>query len=408
MNTTVITGIGVILPNTFNVESFWENLSCGKSQLDFIPEFENHRTKVAAQIKEFNSKDYLKNLKPDFSNKYTKEIKIVMSAVEEARKDAGIIHGLDVDPQRIGFIESSSRGSLSWWYETIKKNKSLDEAVLASLPDTCATMAAIYSNIQGIVTTLSNSCVGGHHALSIALNELQSDKADLFYVGGHDFPIIPPLLEIYSSPKSRVLTSENINPKNAIKPYDLNRDGFAFGEGCVVLCLERKDKAIQRGARIYCEILTHLGMNEVAHATTMDLTGKKTADLIYRSLQQSFRSINEVDYVCGHGTATVYNDLAETRALNTLYENNKRPPLGSNKPIFGHCLGAAGIINIAASSLMIYNQALCPTINLLHPDPECDHDHVSEGLRSTNVNTIVSITFGIGSQTSVVVLGSVQ
>jgi 3-oxoacyl-[acyl-carrier-protein] synthase II len=116
-----------------------------------------------------------------------------------------------------------------------------------------------------------------------------------------------------------------------------------------------------------------------------------------------------VGYICGHGTATYNNDLAESRAVQLLYEGvpkNKVPPLGSIKPIFGHTFGAAGIINVAATAMMLKNQTLAPTINLENPDPECPHDHITEGPRKVeNVHTALSLGFAIGSQSSFVSLG---
>ena len=139
------------------------------------------------------------------------------------------------------------------------------------------------------------------------------------------------------------------------------------------------------------------------------MTGQKASAGLKKLLKISKRSTEDVGYFCGHGTATHNNDLAESRALHLLYEGtskSKIPPLGSIKPIFGHTFGAAGIINVAATALMLKNQTLAPTINIEHPDPECDHDHVKEGSRKVeNFHTAVSLGFAIGSQSSFVSLG---
>ncbi|EMY14991.1 beta-ketoacyl synthase, C-terminal domain protein [Leptospira weilii str. Ecochallenge] len=119
--------------------------------------------------------------------------------------------------------------------------------------------------------------------------------------------------------------------------------------------------------------------------------------------------LEDIDYFCGHGTATINNDMAESRALNILYNGlsrNKWAPLGSIKPIFGHTFGAAGIINVAATALMLKKQILCPTINLKEVDPECDHDHITEGARKTRLRNAISMAFAIGSQSSFVSLAA--
>jgi 3-oxoacyl-[acyl-carrier-protein] synthase II len=144
---------------------------------------------------------------------------------------------------------------------------------------------------------------------------------------------------------------------------------------------------------------------------SMDLTGKLTADLIREVVEGAGHRIDEVDYFCGHGTATRNNDLAESRSLRTIYPDRSSealPPIGSNKPIFGHTLGIAGIVNVAATALMLKNQELAPTINVGEVDPECDHDHVVEGARPADLELAVSMTFAIGSQTSVALMGKDQ
>jgi 3-oxoacyl-[acyl-carrier-protein] synthase II len=183
-----------------------------------------------------------------------------------------------------------------------------------------------------------------------------------------------------------------------------------LGEGAVVICLESYEHAIKRGAKIYSEILGTLSYNEADHAMRMDLTGKKAATGIQKLLKISKRELIDIDYFCGHGTATRNNDYAESKAMKVLYNDvpvSRWAPVGSIKPIFGHTFGAAGLINIAATSLMIKEQTLCPTINIETVDPDCDHDHISEGARKTRLRFAISLAFAIGSQSSFISLGEV-
>jgi 3-oxoacyl-[acyl-carrier-protein] synthase II len=143
----------------------------------------------------------------------------------------------------------------------------------------------------------------------------------------------------------------------------------------------------------------------------MDITGKKAASGIKKLISISKRSLEDVDYYCGHGTATHTNDLAEGRSMAILYDGidkEKRPPLGSIKPIYGHTFGVAGIINVAATAMMLKEQTLCPTINLKEVDPECEQDHVSEGYRKAKIDFAISLAFAIGSQSSFVSLGTLE
>lgn len=413
----VITGIGTILPNTTTVSDFWNNLVEGNSQVDFLKGFDvsNMSVKIASQIEKFNYREFLTNLDEHFAQKYSREILMGMSALANARKDAQLTRE-DIEPERIGIIESSSRGTLKWWSESMHKEGKISDdelfgsnSIIPGLNGTTASMYAIYDNIQGMVTSISCACVGGHQALNVAMKEIWSGSADTMLVLGAEYPIVPELLKIYSAKKSCVLSKEENNPKKALKPYDLYRNGFVLGEGAVALCIEKKKNAIKRGARIYCELLGAESINEAEHATRMDLTGAKNAKMLNRLLKNINRTAEDVSYYCAHGTGTRYNDLAECRIISHLYDDiNKRPPMGSVKPIYGHLFGGAGILNVAASALMIYNQTLCPTINIETIDPECDFDHVQEGARKTKVKSIVSMAHAIGSQSAMVAIGEVN
>jgi 3-oxoacyl-[acyl-carrier-protein] synthase II len=418
-NRVVITGIGSILPNAFNKNDFWENLKQGISQLGFISRFQtnNFPIKIAAEIKDFDYRNYLTNLNESFATHYNFETLAIMSAVEMAKKDANLMN-TEVDPSKIGFIDSSSRSTLTWWEEAYKKLRENPDqfanifnryAVLTSMPSAPSSLTAIYNNIQGFVSTISAACVGGHHAISLCYQAIRKGRSLIMYAGGHEFPISKPLMSMYSDPLSRVMSLEKDDPKKGIRPYDKNRDGFALGEGAMALCIENYDHAINRGANIYAEILGTYSYNESSHAYRMDMTGKKAAYGMKQLLKISKRSLEDVGFICGHGTATMNNDLAESRAIRNLYGDvpvSKWAPVGSIKPIYGHTFGVAGIINVAATALMLKNQILCPTINLEEVDPECDHDHVSEGFRKVDkFHTALSLAFAIGSQTSFVSLG---
>jgi 3-oxoacyl-[acyl-carrier-protein] synthase II len=412
----VVTGIGVVLPGTLSVDRFWANISGGRSQVGRLTRFDAEQAGLpvyaAAEIDDFDHHPFLPELTDAHAAKYSREILIAMSALAEARRDAGLRQDA-LDPRRLGIVMSSSRGPFSWWRDVLTgadPDAFGDKgAMFRGLPGCPASLSAVYTGAQGLVTTVSNACVGGHQAIQLALRELRSGAADAMLVGGHEFPIVPEVAACYRAMGHGVLSSEREEPSRAVRPYSNDREGFALGEGSVVLCLERESVARQRGARIYSEILSAASLNEAAHPTTMDLTGKVTASVIEDALTDAGRSADDVDYFCAHGTATRYNDIAESRALRALYPERTAaalPPLSSNKPIYGHTFGLAGIINVAATSLMIHHRTIAPTINLTAPDPECDHDHVFEGPRPAEVDLAVSMSFAFGSQTAVVALGA--
>ncbi|MBS2964383.1 beta-ketoacyl-[acyl-carrier-protein] synthase family protein [Actinocrinis puniceicyclus] len=410
----VITGIGAMMPMSFSVDDFWDRVSQGRSAVGPLTRFDSEAqglpVHAAAQIHDFDHRPFLPGLDPRHAAKYTREITIAMSAAAEAWRDAKLEIGR-LDPLRVGILMSSSRGPLDWWRGALgaRGHEAFADvrAMFHGLPGCPATLSAIHLGVRGTVSTLSNACVGGHQAIGFALNEIRSGTADVMLIGGHEFPITPEVARCYLALGDGVLSAERDEPHRAVRPYSHDRDGFALGEGSMVIVLERESHARERGARCYARLLGARTMNEAAHATTMDLTGEVTAALIRRLLADHGRVAEDVDYFCAHGTATRYNDIAESRALRALYpgrSTDRLPPISSNKPIYGHTFGLAGIINVAATGLMIHHRRIAPTANLTEIDPECDHDHVFEGPRDADIETAVSLSFAFGSQTAVVAL----
>lgn len=410
-----VTGMGVVLPGTAGVKEFWHNVSQGLSQVGPLTRFDPASARVAievaAQIDSFDHRAYLPDLDPAHAVKYTREILITMSAVAMARDESGIDFDT-VDPRRTSIVMSSSRGPLEWWRSTMA-GEARDPfgdtgAMFRGLSGCPASMSAIYTGAKGLVTTVSSACVGGHHAIALAMNELRRGSSDVVLVGGHEFPILPEVANCYLAFGGGLLSPEREVPARAVRPYSSDRAGFALGEGAVVLCLERESTARARNATIHSLLLAHGALNEAGHPTTMDMTGDVTAGLIAETLAAAGTGRDDLQYVCGHGTATKYNDIAESRALLSLYggKADRLPPHTSNKPIYGHTFGIAGVINVAATSQALHHQQLPPTINLTVPDPECDHDHVAEGPRPARVDLALSMSFAFGSQTSMMVMAA--
>ncbi|MBG9350261.1 beta-ketoacyl-[acyl-carrier-protein] synthase family protein [Corynebacterium belfantii] len=410
-----VTGMGIVLPGTANREDFWENISAGRSQVSWLTRFDGTScglsVHVSAEITTFDHRRYLPQLPDKYAAKYSREILITMSAVADALRDAGLSRNQVAGP-RLSIIQSSSRGPLEWWRGAISgtDGRAFSDrgAMFRGLAGCPASLSAIYLGAQGLVTTVSSACVGGHHALGLAMDQLRSGRADVVLAGGHEFPILEEVAQCYTAMGRGVLSREVDDPQRAVKPYHRDRDGFALGEGAVTLCLERESDARARGAKIYGFLLAHVPLNEANHGTSMDLEGDVTAGVLARALREADRCADEVGFVCGHGTATRYNDLAEVRALRKLYSgklSGALPPHGSNKAIYGHTFGMAGVINVAATSLALFHGVLPKTANLDVVDPECGTDHIAEGPRPTDTDLAMSMSFAFGSQTSVMTLG---
>ncbi|MFC9856297.1 MULTISPECIES: beta-ketoacyl-[acyl-carrier-protein] synthase family protein [unclassified Streptomyces] len=405
----VITGIGAQLAGVSGVSDFWEALRSASPGVRRLRErkYEGLASPLGASVRRRRPVDLLPGLEPHFAHSYGDDILLTMAAAEQSRRDATLA-AEQIDPQRIGVIASSSRGPLQWWADQQDGAGAASgrAAALVSLPGAPASLYAVYADLRGPVATLSSACVGGHQAVGWAADLLAAGVVDAMIVVGHEFPLVPDLMRAYEA--LGVLSGQVDRPGEALRPYSSGRDGFVLGEGAVALLLERPRDAWRRGAESYATVLGHRSENEAAHATRMDSSGRSMAGLIQRLFDETEFSAEDLSYVCGHASATGLNDVAECRCLSLLFDGrarSSRPPLGGNKPVFGHTLGASGVINTAACALMIRHQELAPTRIVGTVDPECDHDHVAEGPRRTRVRSALSLSFALGSQSSALLLG---
>jgi 3-oxoacyl-[acyl-carrier-protein] synthase II len=405
----VITGLGVILAGCRDAAGFWNRLRGGKSQVTEIPHLAARGSPVAlgARVTGFDYRRELPDLAEQHASRYSREILITMAAAGGALRDAGLTKG-SYEPGLTGFVDSTSRGPLAWWLADEGRDvASATARTLAGLPGSAATMAAIHFNLQGLVTTISNACIGGSQALGLAVHALRVGEADVMLVGGHEFPFDPGIVTALS--QTGVLAHDAERPSQAMRPYDRLHSGFALGEGAIVLCLERLERARRRQARVYAELLGQKSINEANHPTTMDQSGKRAADLVGQLLAAARRRPSDLGYICGHGSATVYNDRAECQMVEQLFPDRPvmaRPPLGSVKPIFGHCLGAAAIVNAAATALMLHHQLLAPTANCEQPAPDCPGDHITDGPHPADLRLAASVSHALGSQSAAMLLST--
>ena len=407
--TVLITGIGAVLPGADTVATFWGQLRSGRSQFGPVDALRSLTTSVGACLRGFDHRRYLPDLPERHAARYTREELAVIAAVGNTLRDARL-QPRSGAAGRIGVIASSSRGPLAWWEQRLRADApGLGPALLGGLPGAPATLAAIHHGVQGTVTTLSSGCVGGSQAVGIALRELRSGAADAVLVGGHEFPLTPALVTAFTTMGDGVLAPDGPNPEQVMRPYDRRRNGFVLGEGALFLCLETSASASRRGVGGYAQVLEQRCANAAAHPTTMDLTGRHGADLVTALLEDTGVAPKEIGYVCGHGSATHYNDLAESRILDRVFapaDQHGRPPLGSVKPVYGHTLGMAAIVNVAATALMLHHQCLVPTVGCVEVAPECAGDHVTEGARPARLDNALSLAFALGSQTAAVLMSA--
>jgi 3-oxoacyl-(acyl-carrier-protein) synthase len=201
----------------------------------------------------------------------------------------------------------------------------------------------------------------------------------------------------------------NDRPEKASRPFDKDREGFVYSEGCGVLVLERLETALARNAPIYAELLGHASSSDGYHMAAPDPESEGARRAMKWALDDAGLQPGAIDYINAHGTSTPANDAGETFAIKKLFgEAAYSIPISSTKSMLGHCMGAAGALEAIVCALTLKHQVLHPTINYETPDPECDLDYVPNVKRAARVRATLSNSFGLGGQNACLVLGEYE
>jgi 3-oxoacyl-[acyl-carrier-protein] synthase II len=213
--------------------------------------------------------------------------------------------------------------------------------------------------------------------------------------GGSEAAITPMSLGGFAA--LRALSTRNDEPRKASRPFDKDRDGFVIGEGAGTLILEELGHATKRGAKIYAEVVGYGMSGDAYHITAPSEDGDGGVRVMRMAVKKAGIQPDQVDYINAHGTSTPYNDKLETLAIKTLFGDHARTlAISSTKSMTGHLLGGAGGLEAGISALAVHHQIAPPTINLEHPDPECDLDYVPCKSRPMPITYALSNSFGFG------------
>lgn len=395
----VITGLGAVTPLGNNVAEMWQNLLTGKSGVSHISYFptDGLSTTIAAEVKEFSPEQYIdkKTLRRMDRNE-----QFGLVASQMAFDDAGLGQSqLDLD--RCGVIIGSGIGGIRTFEE---QHKTLLERgpgrvspffIPMMIVDMCAGMVAMRFNFRGANYAIVSACASSAHAIADAYYVIQRGEADVMISGGAEAAITP--LSMAGFCAAKALSTRNDEPEKASRPFDKDRDGFVMGEGAGIVVLESLQSAQSRGARIYAEMVG-CGMTCDAHHITAPLPdGGGAARAMSLAIKDAGLKPEQIDYINSHGTATGLGDIAETKALKSVFgEHARKLAINSTKSMTGHLLGAAGAVESIVVVKSIQEERLHPTINLETPDPECDLDYVPRTVRGKKINYAISNSFGFG------------
>jgi len=406
MRRVVVTGIGMITPLGMECENVWSALCAGKSGISKIEKFDVSELKstIAGICHDFQALEFFderEKLRLDRASQ------LALAAATVATRDAklddreldsydtGVILGTGY-----GGIESTEEGYGSYYGHGRRSAITVPKA----MSNAAASNISIRFKSRGPNMTISTACSSGANAIGQAYHMIRFGIVERMITGGVDAPITPVVMDHWQF--LRVLSTKNELPLQACKPFSANRDGFVLAEGTGIVILEALDRALERGAHIYGEIVGYASTADASHITLPDSEGESEA--MRGALRDARLVPADIQYINAHGTATKFNDSSETKAIKQVFgERAYDIPVSSIKAALGHSMGASGAVEFIATILAIERNLMPPTINYEEPDPECDLDYVTGGARPLStregLRTALSNSFGFGGNNAVLV-----
>jgi 3-oxoacyl-[acyl-carrier-protein] synthase II len=395
----VITGIGLVSSLGIGTAATWQALLAGTSGVTRVTRFDitGYAAQIAAEVKGFDPLDFV-------DKKDVKKMDVFIQYAVAASQFAMDDSGLPVTPENaadIGVFIGSGIGG----FQTIEREHS---ALLAGgprrispffIPSAIINLASgqvsIRFGAKGPNLASCTACSASAHAIGDSYEIIRRGDADAMITGGSEAAITPMSLGGFAA--LRALSTRNDEPAKASRPFDKDRDGFVIGEGAGTLILEELEHATRRGAKIYAEVVGYGMSGDAYHITAPSEDGDGGVRVMRMALKKAGIRPEQVDYINAHGTSTPYNDKLETLAIKTLFGDHARTlAISSTKSMTGHLLGGAGGLEAGISALAVHDQIAPPTINLEHPDPDCDLDYVPCKSRPMPITYALSNSFGFG------------
>ena len=403
-NRVVVTGIGIISALGLDTGSNWDALISGRSGIDFITAFDASKfaTRFAGEVKGFDPNNYINRKEARRMDRFAQ---LAVVASQEAIKQSKLQID-DSNRNHIGVLIGSGAGGLTSTYEQIinlqqngpdRVNPFLATMMIA---DSASAQVSILLGAKGPNFCSTSACSSSADSIGVAFETIKRGDTLAMITGGSEAVVNP--IGVAAFCACRALSEHNESPQEASRPFDAKRDGFVIAEGAAVLILEELNFAKARGATILAEMTAYGASGDAIHMTQPSEDGEGAARAMNVALQKAVWQPDEVDYINAHGTSTPLNDKMETRAIKTVFgDHAKKVAISSTKSMTGHLLGGAGAIEAAICVLVLQYGIIPPTINLKNPDPDCDLDYVPNVARQTNVNKVISNSFGFGGHNSV-------
>ena len=404
----VVTGIGAFTPVGHGKEGLWKGVSEGVNGVRMITRFDTSqiKTKVAGEISDF---DPLKYFDAKSARRMDRFAQLALASADVALRDAGIDLETKSPRERIGVTFGTALGGVAG--AELQHERYVKDGIKAVDPNLALTVfggagssnIAIHYGFTGPSNANSNSCSSGTMAIGEAFRYIKDGYADAMVAGGAEAPLYELTFSAFTI--IRAMTT-NPDPSIACRPFDLQRDGFVMGEASAALILEELGTATKRGAHIYAELLGYSCNNDAFHMIQPRPDGASAVRAMRDALAGANISPADVGYVNAHASGTQLNDKTETLAIKKVFgDAAKSIPISGTKSMHAHALGATGAVEAAICSMIFEKDLIPPTINLDHPDPECDLDCVPQKGREAHVDYILSNSFGFGGINSSLVFG---
>jgi len=399
----VVTGLGILSPIGNTVNEAWSSCTQGLSGITNVDVgIANSPVRIGAQLKNFNTSDHLD---PKEVRRIDPFIQYGLIAANQSISDSGILEYESLNKEKVGINFGAGIGGI----QTIENNKMILESkghkkvspffVPGSIVNMISGLVSIKHGFMGPNTSVVTACSTGNHCIGTAARSIACGEADVMIAGGAEMASTP--LSIAGFISARAL-STNSDPESACRPWDKDRDGFILADGAGSLVLEDYEHAKQRNAHIYAEIIGFGMSSDAYHMTAPPEDGRGAALSMKNALIDAEINSDEIDYINAHGTSTPLGDLAETRALKTIFTNTM-PSISSTKSMTGHTLGAAGAIESIFCIKSLNDNVVPPTINLINQDSECDLDYTALRSVEKKVTLAMNNSFGFGGTNSTLV-----
>lgn len=400
----VITGMGTVNPLGLNVQETWSNMMAGVSGVGPITLFDSSplQVHIAAEVKGFKPEDHMDAKEARRRDRFEQ---FAITAAKEAISQSGL-QVTEKNAGRIGIIISSAIGGLHSLQEATLTNykegpKRVSPFLIPMLmANGGAGMAAIEFGIKGPCFSVASACASGADGIGTALMMLHTGMIDAALAGASEATITSTGVAAFD--RVGAMSRRNDEYSMTPQPFDKNRDGLVMGEGAGVLVLEREADARARGATILAELAGYGATADAYHVTAPHEHGEGGAAAMVMALSSAKANIQDVGYINAHGTGTLLNDQAETRAIKAAFgELAYKVPISSTKSMTGHMMGATGALEAIICVQAVRDGILPPTIHYETVDPECDLDYIPNKAREANISLAISNAFGFGGHNAV-------